>query len=52
LKITKVTQTFGKSYALILAKNGLGFILGYFLTNSSVHPERRSDDEMLAKFDE
>jgi hypothetical protein len=30
----------GKSCALILAKNGVGYILGEFFTNSSGHPAR------------
>jgi hypothetical protein len=28
-----------KSYVFILTKNGMGHILGYFLTNSSGHPD-------------
>jgi hypothetical protein len=28
----------GICYTLILTKNGLGYILGYYLTNSSGHP--------------
>jgi hypothetical protein len=28
----------GKTYVLILTKNGLGYILGDFVTNSSGHP--------------
>jgi hypothetical protein len=30
----------GKSYALILAKLGLGYVLGNFFTNASGHPGR------------
>jgi hypothetical protein len=30
-----------ESYALISAKNGLGYILGDFFTNSSGHPARK-----------
>jgi hypothetical protein len=29
----------GKSYAVILTKSGLGYILGDYLTNSSGHPD-------------
>jgi hypothetical protein len=38
---TKVIKTFihGKSYKLILTKNGLGHILDDFFTNSSGHPD-------------
>jgi hypothetical protein len=28
----------GKNYRIILAKNGLGYFLGHFFTNSSGHP--------------
>jgi hypothetical protein len=28
----------GKSYVLILTNSGLGYILGYFIANSSGHP--------------
>jgi hypothetical protein len=44
-KITELAQIFGllfpqrSSYVFILAKNGLGYILGDFFTNSSGHPE-------------
>jgi hypothetical protein len=31
----------GKSYVLIVTKNGLGYILGDFFTNSSGHPVRK-----------
>jgi hypothetical protein len=30
---------YGKSYESLLAKNGLGYILGNFITNPSGHPE-------------
>jgi hypothetical protein len=33
-----VTYVQGKNYVSTLAKNGLGYILGDFLTNSSGHP--------------
>jgi uncharacterized membrane protein SpoIIM required for sporulation len=33
-----VLFTCGVGYALMLTKNGLGYIMGDFFTNSSVHP--------------
>jgi hypothetical protein len=32
------TFCYGKNYELVLAKNGLGYILGNFFANSSGHP--------------
>jgi hypothetical protein len=49
LKITKVAfilvDTFSHSqvYAVILRKNGLGYILGDFITNSSGRPALKSN---------
>jgi hypothetical protein len=45
LEITVIAKYFwgtfphGKSYVLFLRKNGLGYMLGYFFTNSSSHPD-------------
>jgi hypothetical protein len=36
------TQSHSQGYVLILAKNGLGYILGEFFTNSSGHPAPRT----------
>jgi hypothetical protein len=35
-----------KAIFLILIKNGLGYILGDFFTNSSGHPARKFDSEL------
>jgi hypothetical protein len=37
------TFSHGTSYVLILTKNGLGYILGDFFTNSSGHPDHALD---------
>jgi hypothetical protein len=38
----------GTSYALILTKNGLGFILGHFFTNSSGHTGWRWQGDQMS----
>jgi hypothetical protein len=37
------TYFHGKSYVFVLAKNGLGYILGDFFTNASGHPGKKQD---------